>query len=264
MSQDVPVFSGPTPYIRRTPLDRPWVWLARGWADFQAAPVVSLAYGVAFVVAGYSIALVLLATDSIYLLLPLAAGFLLLAPLLAVGLYETSRRIAIGTTPSLRGAIGAFRVNSEHMAYMGFVLMLINLFWTRMAMLIFALFFGAPRGTLRDLIDMTLFSSDSLPFLIVGTIVGFVLAAAVFAISAVSIPMLLDKPQTPVWVAIATSFVAVRTNMKPMALWAVLICAFTGFGMIPMFLGLAVTMPLIGHATWHCYRDIVDVRDVAS
>jgi uncharacterized membrane protein len=263
MSQDVPVFSGPTPYIRRVALDRPWVWLTRGWADFQAAPRVSLAYGIGFVAAGFAISLALLAFESIYLLLPLAAGFLLLAPLLAVGLYETSRRVGQGQTPTLAAAVGAFRANPEHMAYMGFVLMLINLFWTRMAMLIFALFFGSPRGTLRDLIDMTLFSSQSLPFLIVGTAIGFVLAATVFAISAVSIPMLLDRPQTPVWVAIATSFVAVRTNLKPMALWAALICAFTGFGMIPMFLGLAVTMPLIGHATWHCYKDLVDVRDVS-
>jgi uncharacterized membrane protein len=184
-----------------------------------------------------------------------------LAPLLAVGLYETSRRIAAGEITSIDAAVGAFRTNAEHMAYMGFVLMLINLFWTRLAMLIFALFFGSPRGTLGDLVDMTLFSANSLPFLVVGTAVGFVLAAAVFAISAVSIPMLLDRPQTPVWVAIATSVVAVRANLKPMALWAALICAFTGFGMIPMFLGLAVTMPLIGHATWHCYKDIVDMRD---
>ena len=84
-----------------------------------------------------------------------------------------------------------------------------------------------------------------------------------FAISAVSIPMLLDRPDTPVWVAIATSFVAVRENFKPMALWAVLICAFTFFGMLPFFLGLAVTMPLIGHATWHCYKDLVEVPEAS-
>jgi uncharacterized membrane protein len=147
------------------------------------------------------------------------------------------------------------------MAYMGLVLVLVNLIWTRMALLIFALFFGTPRGTLADLVDMTLFSSASLPFLIVGTGAGFVLAAVVFAISAVSIPMLLDRPEIPVWAAIATSVVAVRENVKPMALWAALICAFTGFGMVPFFLGLAVTMPLIGHATWHCYRDLVEIRD---
>jgi uncharacterized membrane protein len=263
MSQAVPVFRGPTPYIRKTALDRPWVWLARGWADFQAAPKVSLAYGAAFVGASYAIALFLVATESLYLLLPLAAGFLLLAPLLAVGLYEASRLIGIGQTPSVGTSLAAYRANPEHMAYMGFVLMLINLFWTRMAMLLFALFFGSPRGTLQDLVDVTLFSPASLPFLIVGSAVGFVLAAVVFAISAVSIPMLLDRPETPVWVAIATSFVAVRENFKPMALWALLICAFTFFGMLPFFLGLAVTMPLIGHATWHCYKDLVEIPEAS-
>lgn len=261
MTQPVPVFRGPTPYVRRAALDRPWVWLARGWADLQAAPKVSLAYGAAFVAASYAIVLFLVATESIYLLLPLAAGFLLLAPLLAVGLYEASRMNSIGRTPTLATSLSAFRANPEHMAYMGFVLVLVNLFWTRMAMLIFALFFGSPRGTLQDLIDLTLFSPASLPFLIVGTLVGFVLAAVVFAISAVSIPMLLDRPETPVWVAIATSFVAVRENFRPMALWAALICAFTCFGMVPFFLGLAVTMPLIGHATWHCYKDIVEIAE---
>jgi uncharacterized membrane protein len=100
-----------------------------------------------------------------------------------------------------------------------------------------------------------------LPFLIVGTLVGFVLAAATFAISAVSIPMLLDRPQTPVWIAIATSFVVVRENLKPMTLWAVLICGFSVLGMVPFFLGLAVTMPLVGYASWHCYKDMVTYPD---
>lgn len=104
---------------------------------------------------------------------------------------------------------------------------------------------------------MTLFSPTALPFLIVGTVLGAILAALVFAISAISIPMLLDKRDCTVWVAIATSWVAVRANWKPMALWAALIVAFTGFGMVPFFLGLAITMPLIGHATWHAYKDLV-------
>ena len=82
-------------------------------------------------------------------------------------------------------------------------------------------------------------------------------SALVFAISAVSIPMLLDRPTCSVWTAIATSFVAVRENWKPMALWAALIVAFTAFGMVPFFLGLVVTLPLIGHATWHAYKDLV-------
>jgi uncharacterized membrane protein len=261
MQPVIPIIAGPIPRVRAVALDRPWTWIARGWADLAAAPHVSVAYGSAFVATGCAIAMLLFLVESIYLLLPLAAGFMLLAPLLAVGLYETSRRIANGQTPDLGAAIGAFRNNIEQVAYMGLVLMLLNLFWTRMATLIFAVFFGSPRDTLQDLIDVTLFSSASLPFLLVGGFVGFVLATITFSISVVSIPMLLDRPGTPVWVAIGTSIEAVRANPKPMALWAALICAFTGFGMIPACLGLAVTMPLIGYASWHCYKDIVVVGD---
>jgi uncharacterized membrane protein len=261
MQPEIPIIAGHIPRIRTVALDRPWIWIARGWSDLAAAPKVSFAYGGAFVLAGAAIALTLYLSGSIYLLLPLAAGFMLVAPLLAVGLYATSRRIARGEAPDLGVAMGAFRANREHVLYMGLALMLINLFWTRMAMLIFAIFFGSPRGDLFDLIDLTLFSSASLPFLLVGGAVGLVLAVITFSISAVSIPMLLDRPDTPIWVAIGASLVAIRENPKPMALWAALICAFTGFGMIPAFLGLAVTMPLIGYASWHCYKDVVVIDD---
>jgi uncharacterized membrane protein len=257
MQPVIPIISGPIPRIRAVALDRPWIWIAQGWSDLAAAPRVSVAYGSAFVLTGGAIALLLFLVELIYLLLPLAAGFMLLAPLLAVGLYETSRHISQGQAPDLGAALGAFRINFEQVAYMGLVLMLLNLFWTRMATLIFAIFFGSPRGDLQDLIDLTLFSTASLPFLLVGGLVGFVLATITFAISVVSIPMLLDRPGTPIWVAIGTSIEAVRANPKPMALWAALICAFTGFGMVPAFLGLAVTMPLIGYASWHCYKDVV-------
>jgi uncharacterized membrane protein len=260
-AEAIPVFRGPSPLVRRAGLDQPWVWIGRGWNDLMAAPSVGFGYGGAFVVAGFAIALALYAGGSLYLLIPLAAGFMLLAPLFAVGLYETSRRLAAGEPADLKAAMLAFRTNPEHIAYMGLVLMLLNLFWTRMATLIFAIFFGVPRANLQDLVDLTLFSPQALPFLIVGTLVGFVLAAATFAISAVSIPMLLDRPQTPVWIAIATSFVVVRENLKPMALWAVLICGFSVLGMVPFFLGLALTMPLVGYASWHCYKDMVVYPD---
>ncbi len=122
--------------------------------------------------------------------------------------------------------------------------------------MLYAVFFSTQAPTLSQLIDNILFSSVSLPFLIVGTLMGFVLAALAFAIAAVSIPMLLDR-DTNVFTAIATSFVAVGENFRPMALWAVLIAGFTAFGLATFFVGLVVVLPLVAHATWHCYRDIV-------
>jgi uncharacterized membrane protein len=257
MSDAIPVFSSPSPRIRRVSVDRPWVWLSKGWDDMRRARSVSLAYGIAFVAASYLVLAALWLFESVYALLPLAAGFMFLAPLLAAGLYDTSRRLAAGESPDFAVTAKALGRNPEHLAYMGLVLMVFNLFWTRVALLLFALFFGTPRSTLRELVDLTLFSPQAMPFLTVGTAIGAVLAALVFAISAVSIPMLLERQGCSVWTAIATSFVAVRENWKPMALWAALIVAFTVFGMVPFFLGLAITLPLIGHATWHAYKDMV-------
>lgn len=257
MSDAVPVFMSPSPRIRRVSVDRPWVWLGKGWDDIRRARQSSLAYGVAIVAASYLVLAVLAYFESLYALLPLAAGFMLVGPLLAAGLYDTSRRLEAGEPADFATTAKALGRNPEHLAYMGLVLMVLNLFWTRMALLIFALFFGAPRHTVRELVDLTLFSPDSLPFLLVGSAVGAILATITFTVSAISIPMLLDKRDCSVWTAIATSFVAVRENWKPMLLWAALIVAFTGFGMVPFFLGLAITLPLIGHATWHAYRDLV-------
>jgi len=135
--------------------------------------------------------------------------------------------------------------------------MLFNLAWVRIATLLFALFFSDVNPGLERLIQWTLFSPSSLPFLVVGGAVGAALAVVVFAISAVSLPLLLDRDEN-VFTAIATSVTAVRLNWQAMALWAALIVVFTGLGIVTLFIGLAVTLPLIGHATWHAYKDLVE------
>jgi uncharacterized membrane protein len=256
MNDTVAVFNGPTPVVRRVEIDRPWTWLARGWNDLLAAPSISLAYGV--LIAGASIALTatLMLADMPYLLLPMAAGFFLVAPLIAVGLYETSRRLELGEPVSLRIALAAINRNRAQLANLGIVLMLINLLWVRAATLLFALFFNKSHPTWGTIIDTVFFSSVSLPFLATGSLIGFVLAVVAFSIGAISIPMLLER-DVNVFTAIVTSVSAVRVNWQPMALWAALIVVFTAVGMATLFVGLALAMPLIGHATWHAYRDVV-------
>jgi uncharacterized membrane protein len=256
MSEVVPVFPSPTPSVRLVPIDRPWVWLSAGWADFRKAPAIGLAYGAAMILVGLVAALCLYAADEIYLLLPITAGFMLVAPALAVGLYDASRRMAAGETPVLRDTLGAWRRNASQIAALGLILMLIHLFWIRIAMLLYPLFFTGGNPELSELPDLLFFSPVSLPFLVVGTLLGGVLAAGVFAISAVSIPMLLDR-DVGVITAIATSTTAVRHNIRPLALWAAIIVAFTAFGLVFFYIGLAVTLPLIAHASWHCYKDLV-------
>ncbi|MFQ3621995.1 MAG: DUF2189 domain-containing protein [Acetobacteraceae bacterium] len=253
----VPVFYGDSPRVRRVAVDRPWAWLSAGWKDLMAAPGVSLAYGALMLALSYLLLLLLVAVEVFWLVLPMTAGFFFLAPLLAVGLYETSRRLAAGAPVTLKDALTAFRRNPTQLSYMGVLLGLFHLGWIRIALLIFAVFFGIGFNPTWDSIVVQLMQPDALPFWAVGTAVGAVLAAVVFAISAISIPMLLDR-DVNMFVAVATSFTAVRLNWPAMVLWAALIVAFTAFGIIPLFLGLVVTMPLIGHATWHAYKDLVE------
>ena len=256
MAETLSVFAGPGPGIRRVEIDRPWAWLSAGWNDMLAAPRISLAYGGCIAGASIALAATLLVLDMPYLLLPMAAGFFLVAPIVAVGLYETSRGLEAGEPATIAAALRAVRRNLGPLANLGVVLMLLHLAWVRIATLLFALFFDGAHPHWGSIIDTIFFSPASLGFLATGCAVGFVLACIAFALAAVSIPMLIDRDDG-VLAALATSVAAVHLNWRPMALWAALIVVFTVAGMATFFLGLVVAMPLIGHATWHAYRDIV-------
>lgn len=264
MSVDVapmpPSGAAPMPSrVRLVATDRPWRWLTFGWRDLQANKPVALAYGGALALFGWLLVWILFETGAPWAVLPATAGFFIVAPLLGAGLYETARRREEGEPPAtLHDALRGFRRNGAQIAMMGALLMLIHLFWVRMAGLIFALFFGinfAPE--LHHLPFAMAQSPQFLSFLIVGTGVGFVLAAATFAVSAVSIPMLVHRPEITFLEAVTVSIQAVLTNWRAMALWAGLITVFTGLALVPFFLGLVIAMPLIGFATWHAYRDVV-------
>jgi uncharacterized membrane protein len=137
-------------------------------------------------------------------------------------------------------------------------LLILHLFWVRLAGLLFALFFGLGFSPSLEALPMTLLRSDQLlPFLVVGTGADAVLAAAAFAISVVAIPMLVDRPELSALEAIVRSVQTVVANPKPMAFWAGLIVVLTAMALMPLFLGLALVLPLLGHATWHAYRDIL-------
>jgi len=257
MAEAVPIGS-PAPRVRKVELERPWAWLAAGWRDLVGAPAISLAYGVFFAVVGWAVTFGLWWLDLIYLILPLTAGFLIMGPILAVGLYEVSRRRDRGERPTFADALAAYRANPTQIAFMGVTLLLLFFAWVRVAVMIFFLFFGLQPPSLADFVGQVFFSSGSLPFLIIGTAAGAVLAALAFGLSAVSIPLLLDRPYEHVVTAIATSFKVIMENPATMLFWAVLIVLFVGAGLVTFYLGLIVTLPLIGYATWHAYRDLVE------
>ena len=249
------------PAIRRVELDRPWQWLAAGWHDLTRAPRLSLSLGLVFALAGWLITVGLWWADLLYLVLPMAAGFMLVGPILAIAFYEISRRLAAGEPVSFAVAFAAFRRNPRQFAVMGFVLLLILLTWLRIAAMIFMLYWGLEPPSFAELVVNTFLRVTSLPFLIFGTAVGGLFALLSFAVSAVSIPMLADRPRSDAITAVVTSVRTVVENPKAMLLWAALIAAAIGLGLATLYLGLIVAVPLIGHATWHAYRDLVGTAE---
>jgi uncharacterized membrane protein len=257
MAEVVTSFDVVVPTIRRVGLDRPWQWLASGWGDLTRAPVTSLALGTVFALLGWALTFGLWWGGFLYLVLPLATGFMIVGPILAVEFYEISRRLALGERVSFASAFAVFRRSPRQIAVMGFVLLLVLLTWLRIAAMIFMLYWGLTPPSFEELVVNTFLRPGSLPFLIVGTGVGGLFAFLAFAISAVSIPMLADRPKVDAITAVVTSVRAVRHNPGAMVLWAILIAAVTGLGLATFYIGLIVTVPLIGHATWHAYRDLV-------
>lgn len=261
MAEAVPVFAQPTVRVRKLEMDQPWAWLRKGWQDCLKTPGVSFVYGALAAVTGYLITWGLFAFDMPYLVLPIMAGFLIVGPILAVGLYEASRRSEQGLPTGLGEALGAFNRNPSQMGLMGMALLLLMFFWARTAALLFFLYFGMEPPDFQNLFVATFLSTDSWPFLIIGSAVGGVLALVAFSISVVSIPLLLDRPGSNVIEAIATSVRAVQANPVPLLFWGGLIVVFMMAGLVTLYLGLIVTLPLIGHASWHAYRDIVEFDD---
>jgi len=241
---------------RQVPHDRPWTWLASGWNDLWASAGISLTYGALLTLAGWALALLAQRLQTLWLVLPLSAGFFLVAPLLAAGLYEISRRRESGLETGWREAMMGFRRHGGQLAFMGVALLLLHLFWVRLAGLLFALCFGPSFAPPLETLPLAMLRAEKLlPFLLVGTGSGFLLAALAFGISALSIPMLVER-DISVPEAIIASWEGVMLNWRAMALWAGLIVLFIGLALVPLFLGLAVALPLIGHATWHAYRDV--------
>lgn len=248
------------PALGRVPMDRPWDWLAAGWRDLWSQPGISLAYGV--IATGLGVALTTaLAIMRLEALLPVVAGgFLLIGPLLAVGLYEKSRRLASGTPVTFAGtAVEAVRA-APRFGLAAAILLIAYLAWVHIAFVLLALFMGG-RGLppAQEFITTLLFTPSGLGLLIVGTAVGGVLAAVVFAITAISLPLLLDRQVDGV-TAMSTSVQAALANPKPMMLWAALIAGFVALGVLTLGIGLIIVFPLIGHATWHAYRDLAPVE----
>lgn len=244
-----------TPKVRLISIEQPWTWLGAGWKDLWRVPMASIPYGLLFVVMGYLV--VYLVGAKFQYALALTTGFLLVGPFLSMGLYDLSRRLEAGKPASLGDALTAWRHNVLPILMFGGLIGLLMIIWARLSALLFAVIVGEHNLTADASISQLYFSGSGLTYLLVFMLVGGLIAAAVFTISVVSIPMLLNR-KTDFMTAVLTSITAVRANPGPMALWAALIVIFSSIGLITFYIGLAIVLPLIGHATWHAYRDVVE------
>jgi len=248
-------YGPPEARVRRINGDAPKAWLRQGLSDFLDKPMPSLFYGLVFVVMGYALAGMF--ENAAHMILALAAGFMLVGPFLATGLYDLSRQRERHEAVSLSHSLVAWRVNPLHIGVFALMLALVLAFWVRIAALIFAVLFASELPEVTSSITGMFASGAGLRFLIVFVLVGGAIAFLVYCCSAVAVPMLLDQ-RVDMVTAVNTSVQAVLKNMGPMLIWAVIIAVLTFLGLVTLFLGLIVTMPIIGHATWHAYRALVE------
>jgi uncharacterized membrane protein len=242
--------------VRIVTTDEPFRWLAAGWHDFRRGRGISVAYASVFVVFGLVLSFGLAAIDAEFLILPLTAGFLLVGPALTVGFYAISRDLEEGRDPSLASAFGAWRRNPAPLFAGGLALLVFLMIWMRFAAVVFALSFPDFGFDWERIVVTTLFTRQGLTFLALGTAVGGVMATIAFVVGAFSLPLMLDR-KVGLLEALATSAVAVVLNARTMAVWAALITLFTAVGLASWYIGLCVTLPLIGHAAWHAYRGVI-------
>jgi uncharacterized membrane protein len=226
--------------------------LALGWRDFIRAPIYGLMFSAVYVLGGIVLFSIATAAAAEYWFIPIAVGFPILAPFAATGLYEVSRRLERGEPLGLGPVFGCvFAQKDRQVPSMAMFVMLVFMFWVFVAHTTFALFFGLqPVGlSAREM----LLSPSGLSMLLFGSAVGGAMAAAFFALTVVSLPLLLDR-EVDFITAMITSVRCVTANPGPMAIWAGLIAVGLFLGMLPVFLGLFVVLPVLGHASWHLYR----------
>ncbi|MEM7237581.1 MAG: DUF2189 domain-containing protein [Pseudomonadota bacterium] len=232
--------------------------LKAGLTDFQRAPLFGLFFGAVFSIVGIAIAWTLFSGEASYWIFPVAAGFPLIGPFAAVGLYEVSRRLEAGETLAWGPVLMAgFRQRNSQLPFFAVFTVFAFLVWIVLARVIFAVSFGTASMTnIMTSLDV-FFTGPGLIMLIIGTVVGAALAALLFSISVVGVPLLLDQ-DIDVVTAMITSFKATVENREAMIFWGVVVTAAISVAMLPLFLGMILVFPMLGHASWHIYRKVIE------
>lgn len=239
--------------VQCVPLSAPFSWLKAGARDLFRAQFASLFYGVCFALMGWTIAFF---NDTSYgLTLAAASAFMLLGPILAIGLYNLSDQLEKNQQPDLRKSLTCWRPNISNLALFALVCTIVALIWARASAVIFAVFYNTGLPEMADF-ARAIVAFDNIEFIVIYFGIGLVFAAFVFAISVVSVPLMYDR-KTDAITAALTSLMVVAKNPGPMLVWAVLLVALITIGFLTGFLGLIYTAPIAGHATWHAYKSLV-------
>jgi len=242
------------PDINEVEASRPFLWLAEGWNDMRDNLVASLSYGLFYAVLGYFI--LAYVHDMPYLFTAALSGYFLVGPIAAAGLYEISRRHEQGQRVNFLQSLAGLRHHRDSLLYFGVALLITVIAWERLSAILFALLYrGDAPDFSRFLADLFL-SGDYAPFVLGYLLVGGALAIVVYVLSVVSVPMLMDR-DVDVITAAMTSTRAVAQNLAALSLWAALIVILMAIGFATFMIGMVVTLPLVGHASWHAYRDLV-------
>jgi uncharacterized membrane protein len=256
----IPAVLPPVPrkkvWSRNLPASAAFRWLAAGWRDLATQPGPSLCYGLLVFVVSAAIVTGLFTFGLDYILFPAFAGFMVVGPLLAIGLYEKSRRLAAGEPVSLARMIFVKPASNGQVLFTGVLLCLLMLLWMRAAVIIYALFFGLrPFPGLDHIAPMLFTTPTGWAMLVVGGAVGALFAAFSFAISAVSIPMLLNE-RVDALTAMGSSVAYVWNNLPAMFTWGIIVLVLFLLSLATGLVGLIVAFPVLGHGTWHAYRAI--------
>jgi uncharacterized membrane protein len=239
--------------------------LSRGLDDFMAMPSHLVFLGLIYPIAGVCLAALIFSNNALPLLYPLATGFALVGPFAAIGLYEISRRRELGMEATWQDAFDVLKSPSiPSIAALGILLLVIFIAWLTTARMLYESLFGyAAPASYSQFINDVLTSPQGMSLILAGNALGFLFAVVVLSISAISFPLLLDR-DVGAAVAIQTSIKAVLVNPVVMAAWGLIVAVGLLVGSLPLFVGLAIVVPVLGHATWHLYRRVVDPDSIAD
>lgn len=252
-----PASDAPKKEILKLNFSDPFIWLRRGWQDLLSFKSCTTFFGVCFFVMAVVLGIVF--RNKPEYTMSIVSGCLLLGPFLALGLYEVSRRNELGLPKSFIQSTTCWRNHIRSMGMLVLVLIVLELLWGRASLVVFAVFFNTGMPSTTGVME-AIFNAQNLEFLLVYAMVGGVFAALVFAVSVVSIPMILDRDTDAISAGI-TSIQVVFVNLPVMLLWGALLTVLVAVALIPAGLGLIVIGPWLGYATWHAYRGSVKWLD---